>query len=60
MHKTSVSTVEAKIVLFIAVAVPDAAGTVPVPDAAGTATLSRAWAPISGRTHSRAPCPPNV
>ena len=27
------------------------------PDAAGTATLSRAWAPLSGRTHSRAPCP---
>ena len=27
------------------------------PDAAGTATLSRARAPISGRTHSRAPCP---
>ena len=27
------------------------------PDAAGTATLSRARAPLSGRTHSRAPCP---
>ncbi|KAK2886018.1 hypothetical protein Q8A67_013307 [Cirrhinus molitorella] len=27
------------------------------PDAAGTAALSRARAPISGRTHSRAPCP---
>ncbi|RXN15102.1 hypothetical protein ROHU_037140 [Labeo rohita] len=27
------------------------------PDAAGTAALSRAWAPISGRTHSRAPGP---
>ena len=27
------------------------------PDVAGTATLSRAWAPLSGRTHSRAPCP---
>ncbi|KAK2812126.1 hypothetical protein Q5P01_000067 [Channa striata] len=26
-------------------------------DAAGTATLSRARAPLSGRTHSRAPCP---
>lgn len=27
------------------------------PDAAGTATLSKARAPLSGRTHSRAPCP---
>ncbi len=27
------------------------------PDAAGTAALSRARAPISGRTHSRVPCP---
>ncbi|XP_023188077.1 serine/arginine-rich splicing factor SR45-like [Xiphophorus maculatus] len=27
------------------------------PDAAGTAALSRARAPLSGRTHSRAPCP---
>ena len=27
------------------------------PDVAGTATLSRARAPLSGRTHSRAPCP---
>ena len=27
------------------------------PDAAGTATLSKAQAPLSGRTHSRAPCP---
>ncbi|KAA0720570.1 hypothetical protein E1301_Tti021960 [Triplophysa tibetana] len=27
------------------------------PDAAGTAALSRARAPISGRIHSRAPCP---
>ena len=27
------------------------------PDAAGTATFSRARAPLSGRTHSRAPCP---
>ena len=31
--------------------------SIAVPDAAGTATLSRARAPISGRTHSRAPCP---
>ena len=27
------------------------------PDAARTATLSKARAPLSGRTHSRAPCP---
>jgi hypothetical protein len=27
------------------------------PDAAGTMTLSKARAPLSGRTHSRAPCP---
>lgn len=27
------------------------------PDAAGTAALSRAWAPLSGRTHSRVPGP---
>ncbi|KAK2812123.1 hypothetical protein Q5P01_000069 [Channa striata] len=36
---------------------PDFQGPASSPDAAGTATLSRARAPLSGRTHSRAPCP---